>query len=149
VSSSRRGSAERKTGDPPDDDALHLQPLPSHSVLFGLGQALPTPQATSVKSWQLWLPDYRRQLHVKQRTKAWVDFAAFCAVLALLLMIHSDFHSLYGWFAIIWPCVFLALGVSGLARTIANREHALPTLVGVLPKSWRRWILGESDERRS
>ena len=47
--------------------------------------------------------------NMRQRTKAWLEFGAFCAVFGALFDIHQHYHALDHWMALIW-LVFLVTG---------------------------------------
>jgi hypothetical protein len=82
---------------------------------------------------------------MRPRTKAWLGFGVFCFIFAALLGINQRYGALDHWMALIWLSFLVAAGVYALRANPGKARYGMPTFLGVFPKSWQRWFLGEQD----
>jgi hypothetical protein len=83
-------------------------------------------------------------VQMKLRTSGLYELGWFLAVFAALLLVHRYFHRLDNLLGIAFFGLIIVAGVISVFRA-STGKITMPTLVGALPKSWRRWILGESE----
>ena len=84
---------------------------------------------------------------MRPRTKAWLEFGVFCFVLVALLGMHERYRALDHWMALIWLSFLVVAGVYALSANSGKALYGMPTFLGVLPRSWRRWFLGEGGRQ--
>jgi hypothetical protein len=84
------------------------------------------------------------------KPRAFVHFFVFVVVLGAILAVGSS--------ALNWAIALLGLAfvVTGSVATLwamwkerNNPQPTFPSQIGFLPKSWQKWMLGESDDDKS
>lgn len=88
---------------------------------------------------------------MKFSLKGLCGFAVFLSVFAILFELHRRMAWLDTWMGIALLALYVLVGGYALISSYASgkresRPAAMPSLVGVLPPSWRKWVLGESDD---
>jgi hypothetical protein len=69
----------------------------------------------------------------------------FFLAFAALLLAHRYFAPLDNLLGIAFLALIVVVGVISLFKASAGKTIT-PSFVGALPKTWRRWLLGESDK---
>jgi hypothetical protein len=85
---------------------------------------------------------------MRLRTKAWLEFGAFCAIFAALIVMHQHYHALDHWMALIWLSFLVVGGLFALIRIPSGTSRRSIGFLNALPRSWQRWFLGEGGDDR-
>jgi hypothetical protein len=64
---------------------------------------------------------------------------------AALVLVYRYFPRLDNFLGMAFLALILTAGVISLFRALSGKT-SMPSFVGALPNSWRRWVLGESDK---
>jgi len=81
---------------------------------------------------------------VDMRARGLIQFACFCAGLVILLAAQRHFPALNNYLGLILFGVWIVLGIVALIRAYGSAESpSMPTFVGALPRSWRKWFTGD------
>jgi hypothetical protein len=88
---------------------------------------------------------------LKFSLKGLFGFAVFLTVFAILFELHRSIAWLDNWMGIAFLARYVVVGGYALLSSYASAEResrpaAMPSLVGALPPSWRKWVLGQSDD---
>jgi hypothetical protein len=85
-----------------------------------------------------------RQFMTDMPTRGLIQFACFCAGLVILLAAHRHFLALNNFLGLFLFGLWIVLGIVALIRAYGSAESpSMPTLLGALPRSWRKWFTGD------
>jgi hypothetical protein len=77
-------------------------------------------------------------------TRGLIQFACFCAGLVILLAAQRHFPALNNFLGLILFGLWIVLGIVALIRAYGSAESlTMPTFIGALPHSWRKWFTGD------